>query len=282
LFPYADTTNPGGVYIMAICSLGSGYPVPPWSCKYDAFKVKSGAGKVQAVLSGTKYLDANKNGQLDAGENGLKDWTITITGTDGTNVSLTTNGSGDWSYTVPAHSPSAGSTTYTVKEVQQAGWTQTGNTVDQSIAAGGATIALAAFTYTVTVPNDAVAAAEGLNFGNVRDGPPMCPDPTFGTNANGVPYMQIVVQDSDTGLASIVVTYAKNITVDIPAFPFGTKDPVTVTGTAIDPLAHIGLTLIATDLNGNQTTCDPIVTRVVRENGKADQISPVCPTSKAR
>jgi hypothetical protein len=145
--------------------------------------------------------------------------------------------------------------------------------VDQSIVAGGASVALAAFTYTVTVPNDAVAAAEGLNFGNVRDGPPVCPDPTFGTNANGVPFMQIVVQDSDTGLASIVVTYAKNITVDIPAFPFGTKDPVTVTGTAIDPLAHIGLTFIATDLNGNQTTCDPIVTRVVRENGKpADQI----------
>src|SRR5829696_4298649 len=53
LAPYADTPNPGGVYIMAICSLGSGYPVAPRSCKYDAFKVKSGAGKVQAVLSGT-------------------------------------------------------------------------------------------------------------------------------------------------------------------------------------------------------------------------------------
>lgn len=272
LFPYADTTNPGGVYIMAICSLGAGYPVVPRECKYDAFKVRQGAGKVQAVLSGTKYLDGNKNGQLDAGENGLKDWTITITGTDGTNTSVTTNGSGDWSYTVPAHAPAAGSTTYTIKEVQQAGWAQTGNTVDQSIAAGGATVALAAFTYTVTVPNDAVAAVEALNFGNVRDGPPVCPDPTFGTNANGVPFMQIVVQDSDSGLASIVVTYAKNINVVIPAFPFGTKDPVTVVGTAIDPLAHIGLTFIATDVLGNQTTCDPIVTRIVRENGKpADQ-----------
>ena len=40
LFPYADTTNPGGVYIMAICSLGRGYPVNPRDCKYDAFKVR--------------------------------------------------------------------------------------------------------------------------------------------------------------------------------------------------------------------------------------------------
>jgi hypothetical protein len=272
LFPYADTTNPGGVYIMAICYLGDGYPVAPRDCKYDAFKVKQGVARVQRVLSGTKYLDENKNGQLDSGEPGLKDWTVTIQGTDGTNVSVTTNGAGDWSYTTGTISPSAGNTVYTVKEVQQAGWTQTGNTVDQSESAGGASVALAAFTYTVTMPNNAVSAVEQLNFGNVRDGPPVCPPPTFGTNANGVPFMQIIVQDSDSGLASIDVTYTKNITVDIADFVFGTMAPVTVTGTAIDPAGHIGLTFIATDLAGNQTTCDPIVTRVVRENGKpADQ-----------
>jgi hypothetical protein len=273
LAPYADTTNPGGVYIMAICSLAAGYPVVPRECKYDAFKVKNGAARIQRVLSGTKYLDENKNGQRDAGEPGLKDWTVKILGTDGTNTSVMTNGSGDWSYTTPAFAPFAGTTTYTVSEVQQSGWAQTGNTVNQSITAGGATVGLAAFVYTVVMPNDAVSAVEELNFGNVRDGPPVCPPPTFGTNANGVPFMQIGVQDSDTGLAAINVTYTKNITVDIAGFVFGTKLPVTVTGTAIDPLAHIGLTFIAIDLNGNETTCDPIVTRVVRENGKpADQI----------
>lgn len=106
-----------------------------------------------------------------------------------------------------------------------------------------------------TTVNTAVDGS--LNFGNVRDGPPVCPPPTFGTNAQGVPYMQITVQDSDSGLASIVITYAKNITVDIAGFFLGTKLPVVVTGTAIDPLAHIGLTFVATDLAGNQTTCDP-------------------------
>ncbi len=42
LYPYANTTNPGGVYIMAMCYLGASgtaYPVDPKDCKYDAFKV---------------------------------------------------------------------------------------------------------------------------------------------------------------------------------------------------------------------------------------------------
>jgi len=41
LFPYADTPNKGGTYIMAICSLANGYPVRARNCKYDAFKVKA-------------------------------------------------------------------------------------------------------------------------------------------------------------------------------------------------------------------------------------------------
>lgn len=40
LLPYNDTSNPGGVYILAICSLAQGYPVSANDCKYDAFKVK--------------------------------------------------------------------------------------------------------------------------------------------------------------------------------------------------------------------------------------------------
>jgi hypothetical protein len=49
LFPYSDTTNNGGVYILAICQLSGfdkkgnavnfGYPADPKECKYDAFKI---------------------------------------------------------------------------------------------------------------------------------------------------------------------------------------------------------------------------------------------------
>ena len=268
LFPYADTTNPGGVYIMAICSLGSGYPVAPRSCKYDAFKVQKGVARVQAVLSGSKYLDGNKNGMRDAGEPGLKDWQVTIVGTDGTNTTVLTNGSGDWSYTVPAHAPAAGTTSYMVKEVQQAGWVQTGNTVDQSVAAGGASVALAALTYTVTVPNNAVSAVEELLFGNYRDQPPSCPAPSFGTNQQGQPIMWIDVQDADTGLASINILYTRNITVDILGFSFGTTLPVRVVGTAIDVSDSMGLTFEAFDLAGNRVECDPVLATVDRATGK--------------
>jgi hypothetical protein len=38
-YPYDDTTNSGGVYLMAVCPLSSGYPVDPASCTYDAFKL---------------------------------------------------------------------------------------------------------------------------------------------------------------------------------------------------------------------------------------------------
>ncbi len=40
LMPYADTSNAGDVYILAICSLDAGYPIKPSRCKYDAFKVR--------------------------------------------------------------------------------------------------------------------------------------------------------------------------------------------------------------------------------------------------
>lgn len=53
VFPYDDTTNPGGVYIMAVCKIsgltpsGSYLPgVDPSVCKYDAFKVDDGGGTV--------------------------------------------------------------------------------------------------------------------------------------------------------------------------------------------------------------------------------------------
>ena len=166
LFPYADTTNPGGVYIMAICSLGEGYPVDPRDCKYDAFKVQKGRAQVQAHLSGKKYEDAHTLGQFD-GENGLEGWQITISCTDGTNATVTTDANGDWSFSTPLKAPSSGTTSCTVSEVQQPDWVQTGNTVDQSTASGGASVSLSNFVYTVTLPNDAPSTVDGLYFGNV-------------------------------------------------------------------------------------------------------------------
>jgi hypothetical protein len=185
LMPYDDTTNPGGVYIMAICSLANADEsaenppgVDPSDCKYDAFKVRANPpppGQVASCFSGTKYRDDNKNGQLDDGEVGLSGWLITLDpGTPGStndDLTATTDADGNWSACEQAHDPGDGSSTsYTVSETQQDGWKQTGNTVDQSIALGGATVALSNFVYTVGVPNDANASADGLNFGNIPQG----------------------------------------------------------------------------------------------------------------
>lgn len=57
LMPYADTSNPGGVYILAICSLADGYPANASDCKYDAFKIQE--GDVQKGLPLTISKDAS-------------------------------------------------------------------------------------------------------------------------------------------------------------------------------------------------------------------------------
>ena len=62
LLPYADTSNPGGVYIMAICSLADGYPVDASDCKYDAFKIQEGEVVKGLPLTVTKDANgSNKN-----------------------------------------------------------------------------------------------------------------------------------------------------------------------------------------------------------------------------
>jgi hypothetical protein len=62
LADYADTSNPGGVYILAICSLADGYPVNSSDCKYDAFKIQEGEVQHGLPLTITKDADgAYKN-----------------------------------------------------------------------------------------------------------------------------------------------------------------------------------------------------------------------------
>ncbi len=52
LASYANTSNPGGVYILAICSLEQGYPVDPNNCDFDAFKVQVAQGLSLSVSKG--------------------------------------------------------------------------------------------------------------------------------------------------------------------------------------------------------------------------------------
>jgi hypothetical protein len=132
LFPYTDTTNNGGVYTIAVCSLANGYPVVPKDCKYDAFKVKKGKMDYSFFLSGRKFEDLYADGVNDTGDPGLASWNITITGTgpDGNPINATgvTDEDGYWEYQSPAYSFTGGASpvdvNLTVCEELQAGWTQ--------------------------------------------------------------------------------------------------------------------------------------------------------------
>jgi hypothetical protein len=76
----------------------------------------------------------------------------------------------------------------------------------------------------------------------------------------------VTVQDADTGLGNIEVTWAINTQVDIPPY-YGSIDPITITATQIDPTRNWGLEFIATDLAGNSVVCDPVAGILVRESG---------------
>src|SRR5207247_10329478 len=93
LADYADTPNPGGVYIMAICSLADGYPVNPSDCKYDAFKVseqevnppepptivKDANGSYDNTFSWTIAKDVDKTTVKQIGGNATFNYTVTVT-----------------------------------------------------------------------------------------------------------------------------------------------------------------------------------------------------------
>jgi hypothetical protein len=168
LFPFDDTDNHGGVYILAICATGA---TDPSQCKYDAFRIKAGDDPTPQfpLVHGGKYYDANLNGQWDGGEVGIANWQIdyhdlisgTIeTGPDGLfTLELIPD-----TYTFDEKNP----TNETVLPNGGAihAWFQTGNTVDQTSTTGGATATLEAdMTYSISVDDNQTVC--GLYFGNI-------------------------------------------------------------------------------------------------------------------
>ena len=84
LLPYDDTSNPGGVYILAICSVNA---TGPSQCKYDAFRIKKStvcttdcAGP--ATINVCKFWDQNADHSLNGDEPLLGAWPITATNVD--------------------------------------------------------------------------------------------------------------------------------------------------------------------------------------------------------
>ena len=115
LAPYADTANPGGVYILAVCAY-TGDLVDASSCKYDAFKVQS--GDAPNALPLTIVKDANgaydntfgwtidksvdKTTVKQIGGSATFNYTVTATHDSGTISNVTVTG------TITVFNPNAG------------------------------------------------------------------------------------------------------------------------------------------------------------------------------
>jgi len=111
LMPYDDTTNPGGVYIMAICSLDGATDavlptqtanppgVDPSLCKYDAFKVNG-----ENILPPASELGISKG--ADGSYTNSYKWHIKKE-VDKTSVTLNGAGSAVFTYTVTVNHDAA-------------------------------------------------------------------------------------------------------------------------------------------------------------------------------
>jgi hypothetical protein len=75
----------------------------------------------------------------------------------------------------------------------------------------------------------------------------------------------MTIQDTGSGIASIVVTKSVNADTPVPPYADGTLDPITVTATKIDQTKSAHIELLVTDQAGNQAVCDPIQTMLVRD-----------------
>ena len=74
--------------------------------------------------------------------------------------------------------------------------------------------------------------------------------------------IEVTVQDTGSGLQSIVVTKNVNTNTTVPAFAPGSTSPVVVTSKKINANQASQLEMRVTDVAGNVTICDPIITTV--------------------
>ncbi len=149
-----DSTGPDYIYGLQLLPPTGGSIANSFLIDADADTAssenKSEIGDVESpcmtALCGMKWEDADRDGTVDPGENGLPGWTVKLTDGGAVNQSTVTDAWGSW-YFMPLNAA-----TYTVTEVNQPNWTQTWP---------------AAGDYTVTL--GAGDQVTGLDFGNAAD-----------------------------------------------------------------------------------------------------------------
>ncbi len=146
---------PGSYTVEEVAQIGwtQSYPASPGTHSFTLVSGVAGPTNIDfgnwrtTGLSGMKFEDLNGNGAKDAGEPGLKDWTIKLM-SGATEIASTQTGA-DGSYSFTGIAPGS----YTIEEVAQGGWTQS-----YPAAPGTHSLALAS----------GVAGPTDINFGNWR------------------------------------------------------------------------------------------------------------------
>jgi hypothetical protein len=185
-------------------------------------------------LSGQKFNDLNGNGAWDAGEPALSGWTIELSN----GATAVTDGNGYYYFlNLPPGS-------YTINEVQQAGWVQS---------------APASGVHTVTL--GASQSLNGLDFGNFfREGGPNTPPRVQCSEDRVVPCgtsTTVFAQLSDAdGDALTYVWDVNGTTVQTGSIPAGGPPTTgTATLTYTFPAGTHVVTITVTDSAGNEASC---------------------------
>jgi hypothetical protein len=144
----------------------------------------------------------------------------------------------------------AGQTTFTYTDTGGAG---TDTIAAQFTTSSGSIVKAKPVTETWTAATDRTPPACALT--SVVAGPPK--------------QLKITVGDTGSGLKSVVVTTATNASVQVPTFTVGTTSSIVVTATKTNQAIAAGVALKVTDVAGNVTNCDPIITTIARGDDSA-------------
>jgi hypothetical protein len=187
---FADTTNTGGVYILAVCQLkpGATLPVDPRDCKYDAFKVRAGneppgGADLVAIKSADTSYTRDYTWAVDKSVDKTLVSQIGGTATFGYTVAATKSAPTDSRFAVTGKV-----TVFNPNSAEVTGVSVTDKTLerdcdvrggDASIPPGGSVT----FTYTCDVSGVANAQTAGLNIARVTWDATSIKSPTGGAEA---------------------------------------------------------------------------------------------------
>jgi hypothetical protein len=123
-------------------------------------------------------------------------------------------------------------------------------------------VATGQFTGSVIIDDSATGAPHSIALAvtGTPSGPPLPPPSCQLTGVIGGPpkQLQITMQDRNSGLNTIQVTSAVNVTVNVPAFGVGTISPIVVTATKVDQSQSSEVGFTVTNVEGSATSCDPV------------------------